>query len=315
MRSYFITGGTGFLGREIVRQLLAAEDTAEVVCLTRGKRTDLLQHPKLSFHAGDITNCTFPNRHFTDLIHGANEANDMMQPDQYEYYHTIVEGTARVMKWAEQQNIGWRIILSSGAVSRDTIYGRAKATCETLARLYPRNTKIARIYSVLGEEMPLNGQFAAGRFVWQALQGKVEYYGGQSKRTYLHVSDCAAWILRILTQGMPLLPYDVAGDTQITIEELAFKVANEFGCKVSKVGGPDRIDSYLPNVTESYQLGCRQTISIEESLRRIRRIHANYANLRHSNTQQATGIAHSDSVDSLADSAKHHGYEVQHHPV
>ena len=315
MRSYFITGGTGFIGREIVRQLLAAEDTAEVVCLTRGKRTDLLQHPKLSFHIADITSGNLPDRKFTDLIHGANEANDMMQPDQYEYYHTIVEGTANVLKWAEQQNIGWRIILSSGAVSRDTIYGRAKATCETLARLYPRNTKIARIYSVLGEEMPINGQFAAGRFVWQALQGKIEYYGGQSKRTYLHVSDCAAWILRILTQGMPLLPYDVAGDTQITIEELAFKVANEFGCKVSKVGGPDRIDSYLPNVTESYQLGCRQTISIEESLRRIRRIHANYANLRHSNTQQATGIAHSDSVDSLADSAKHHGYEVQHHPV
>ena len=310
MRSYFVTGGTGFIGREIVRQLLSADDTERVVCLTRGKRDNLLQHPKLSYHIGDITDCDFPKWQFTDLIHGANDANDLMQPDQYRYYHTIVEGTARILKWAHEGNIKRRIILSSGAVARDTIYGRAKVICEKMAWLHRGPTKIARIYSVIGEEMPINGQFAAGRFVWQALHGKVEYYGGQSQRTYLHVQDCAAWVLRILDAGLPLTPYDVAGDTQITVEELAIMVAHEFGAKLSKVPGPDRIDSYVPNVATSNRLGCRQTISIEESLRRIHESH-----LRNPDAQQAGGTGYCNSVDSGSDRPQHIKNPVQHHSV
>ena len=308
-RSYFVTGGTGFVGREIVRQLLADETTERVVCLTRGKRDNLIQHPKLSYHFGDITNCDFPKDRFTDMIHGANDANDLMQPDQYKYYHTIVEGTARVLKWAHERNIDRRLILSSGAVSRDTIYGRAKSICEKMPFLYRGNTKIARIYSVIGEEMPLNGQFAAGRFVWQALQGKVEYYGGQSQRTYLHVSDCAAWVLRIIDAGFALTPYDVAGDRQITVEELAIMVANEFGAKLSKVPGPDRVDSYIPNISASNSIGCRQTISIEESLRKI------HAYLRNPDTQQAGGTGYCNPVDSGSDSPQHVENRVSHHSV
>lgn len=305
MRSYFLTGCTGFIGREITRQLLADETTERVVCLTRGQRGGLLFHPKLEYHHGDITNCDFPQEHFTDLIHGANDANDLMQPDQYRYYHTIVEGTARVLEWSRKRRIDNTLILSSGAASRDTIYGRAKVICEKMAWMNYGNNKIARIYSVIGEEMPLNGQFAAGRFVWQALQGKVEYYGGESLRTYLHVQDCAAWVLRILSNGKALIPYEIAGDTQISVEELAIMVAHEFGAKLSNIPGPKRIDSYLPDIFSSYHLGCRQTITIEESLRRI------HAHLRNPDIQSPGGTAYCNPVDSGSDRPQHSEYTVQ----
>ncbi len=138
--------------------------------------------------------------------------------------------------------------------------------------------KIARIFSVIGPEMPLNSQFAAGIFVRKALAGKIEYYGGKSTRTYLHVSDCADWLLTVLEKGTSLYPYDIAGDKQITIGELAQTIGAKFGVPVEKVSGPDRVDTYYPSLDAAYSLGCRQTMTLEQS---IEDIHEKFAHLCH----------------------------------
>lgn len=264
MRRYFITGGTGFVGRELVRQLLAKDDTESVICLTRGHRKDYLKDDRLSYWLGEISECQFPQEPFTDVIHGANEVNDLLQPDQLRYYYTIVEGTNRVLKWAATTKVQRVLILSSGAVARDTLYGRAKRQCEMLARIYRGNTKIARIFSVVGPEMPLNGQYAIGRFVGMALQGEVRYYGGESTRTYLDVTDCARALLSILEDAPALRPIDVAGSVFITMEQLANLVASVFNVPCRKIEGPDRNDSYLPDSASP------QTLTLMQSLERIR---------------------------------------------
>ena len=267
MKRYFLTGGTGFVGRELVRQLIKREDTEVIVCLTRGHRKDLICHPKVQYVVGDITEVRFPcYEGFTVVVHGANEVNDLLQPDQHKYYYTIVEGTARLMKWAPA-NSERILILSSGAVSRDTIYGRAKQQCERIAS---GQAKIARIFSVVGNEMPLGGQYAIGQFVAQALKGTVKVYGGTSVRSYIHVEDCARWLIRILHDGDKSYPYDVAGNEPVSIVGLASRISLAFDVPLMGIAGPDREDIYLPDTSRADGLGLVQAITLDESIRRLR---------------------------------------------
>ncbi len=280
MRRYYCTGSTGFVGREIVRQLLLRDDTEKIMCLTRKIKPTQLQHPKISYVEGDILTHKFPDSiysrkgiWYTDLIHGANEVNDTLQPDQHHYYYTIVEGTERIMKWAAMNDIPFErmLILSSGGVVRDTIYGRAKRQSERIAKFYGGNGKIARIYATVGPESPLNGQYAAGLFVGQAMRdGVIKYWGGTSVRTYIDISDCARWLLKILDDGPALKPVDVAGDKTILISDLAQLVGDVFRVPVVKIEGPDRSDAYIPDLTAATELGLKYTLNLRQSLEIIR---------------------------------------------
>lgn len=276
MRRYFLTGCTGFVGREIVRQLGRRPDTDLIFCLTRSAqaRYEMYSWPKVHLWEGDITTTGFPTSFgITDLIHGANEANDLLQPDRHAYYYTIVEGTRRILDWAShEQSIQRKLLLSSGAAARDTIYGKAKQMSEWLCARWNPVPTIARIYAVLGEEMPLLGQYAIGQFVGQAVKdGRIRYWGGASCRSYIHVEDCARWLLTILDNGTPMMPYDVAGEEIVTMEDLAKRVGEWFGVPVEKVeGGEGRPpDLYIPDLRRAHSLGLTQQLTLNDSLRRL----------------------------------------------
>jgi nucleoside-diphosphate-sugar epimerase len=289
VRSYFITGGTGFIGRALVRSILNREDTTSVVCLTRG-REDLIQHPKLTFWKGDITDVEFPEEDFTDLIHAAAEANDLLAPDQHRYYYTVVEGCRRILEWASERNIYRTLFVSSGCVGKgDSPYCRGKRISEWLTERHT-NIKIARVYSVIGEELPLGGQYALGRFVSDAIfRGEVRYYESPSVRSYLHVDDVSQWLLTILDRGHPGTIYDVGASRPITVSDLAHMVAAYFEVPLKLIPAEHHptAEIYLPDVTKAKDLGCRETVTLEKSIDRIQASYLCHPDLEQSETSQA----------------------------
>ena len=272
MRRYFITGGTGFIGRELVRQLCSRKDTEEIVLLTRDaqKRYEMYSWGPVKLYEGDITKTTFPQSRFTDIIHGANEANDLLQPDQDRYYYTIVEGTKRIVDWhTRNQHSARFLLLSSGVIHKgDTTYTRGKAMAEHLCRFV---ASIARIYSVIGEEMPLNGQYAAGKFFGQARQGEVRYYDAGYVRSYLHVEDCARWCLQILDQNHVRSIYDVGSLEAIHVADLAQRIATAMSVPCVDITAPlphPTAQIYLPD-PEKLPPFCEQKINLDAALERI----------------------------------------------
>jgi len=245
------------------------------MCLTRG-RDDLIENKRITYWKGDITDVELPpdSMVFTDLIHAAAEANDLLVPDQSGYYYTVVEGARRIFEWASDRNIYRTLFVSSGCVRKgDTTYCRAKRLSEWLCERYPIQAKVARVFSVIGEELPLNGQYALGRFIGDALKGDVKYYESPSVRPYLHVDDTANWLLAILDYGIPGNPYDVGGTRAVSVIELAHIVARVFGVKLKRipVESHPTAEIYLPEVAETKaKLRVKETISLEQSLERIR---------------------------------------------
>jgi nucleoside-diphosphate-sugar epimerase len=283
MRRYFITGGTGFIGRALVRELLKRRDTEKITCLTRG-RNDLIEHPKLDYWRGDITTVEFPDEkhRFTDLIHAAAEANDLLNPDQPRYYHAVVEGADRIFEWAHTRDFHRILFVSSGCVSKgNSTYCRAKRLSEWLIERHNLTAKVARVYSVVGEELPLEGQYAIGRFVGSALKGEVSFYRSHSVRSYLHVEDCARHLLDILERGDEGKAYDVGSTKTITVTELAYLVANVFQVPIRVIKEKHHPTSvvYVPGV-DRWQ--GEETITLVEALRRIR---ATFADLCDTNLE------------------------------
>lgn len=264
MRAYFITGGTGFVGRALVKELLKRDDTYSILCLTRG-RPNLLAHQKLNYLFGDITSVDFPEASFTDIIHGAAEANDLLCPDKSKYYYDVVEGSRRLFALANKVKPKRLMYISSGAVIKgDSIYCKAKRMAESLCPAY---ANVVRIYSLVGDEMPMNGQYALGKFIHQALNGKIEFYESGSTRSYLHVDDCARWLGQILDHNKS--HYDIGSLKPISIRELAYMVGEIANVPVEEVERKDfhqTASVYLPKRIPPF---CFETISLKDAIESV----------------------------------------------
>jgi len=260
----FVTGGTGFFGRALLRHWMAMKEagsfTEDVGILTRSPQAFLESYPEFSklswlkLFKGDVLEySTLPkNIEIERIIHAATESTNGAVLTPYKTYNDITIGTINILNFAVQSNVRRFLLTSSGAVygpqpdSLDKIpedylgrpdpllpssaYGLGKSAAEHLCCLYRDKhgiqTVIARCFAFVGTDLPLTAHYAMGNFINDALYGtEINVRGdGSPLRSYMNQSDLARWLLCIFDEGAAGHAYNVGSDEAISISDLAYLV-------------------------------------------------------------------------------------------
>ena len=313
----FITGGTGFFGKWLlktsflIKTFLNQNYNFLILCRNpeKFKNTflELKNFRNIKLIKGDIRNFEFPKEKVDFVIHCAMPAN-------YENYSAEeildigVNGTKRVIKFAKSQGIKRLLFVSSGVVygkqppeikklsensfgsleinpeNPKIYYTEAKRIGELLCygamKEWGLNIVIARCFSFIGPFMPLDAHFAIGNFIRDALKGGpiVIESDGTRINSYMYASDLAIWLWTILLKGKPGEAYNVGSEKEISLKELAKKIAEIYteltGKKVDiiikKQPEPGKIpERYVPSTEKAKkELGLKETVSLEEAIKR-----------------------------------------------
>ncbi|MGF6600003.1 nucleoside-diphosphate-sugar epimerase [Paraburkholderia sp. GAS448] len=299
----FITGGTGFIGSwllEVVQHANSVHGSRiEIVALSRDPQRAREQAPHL-FNApgvnlikGDVLDFDEADVGAFDLcIHAATDVADPTKTgDALRAFDTGVLGTRKVLDCAQANQASHFLLTSSGAVygaqpatlartpetfagapdplDVNTAYGQSKRAAEWLASAYAQhgdlNVSIARIYALLGPAIPLDGPFAAGNFIRDALAGRQIAIKGDGRplRSYLYMADACVWLLRMLLSGGRGQAYNVGSEREISIIDLARAVERLCGSTAVAVpaapaqAGP--APRYVPDTAKA-----REALNVDE---------------------------------------------------
>ena len=286
---------------------------AKALVLSRDPEKFLKQYPQfvqptLKFLKGDVRDFEFPNEKFQYVLHAATEASVTLNLNSPAVmFDTVVEGTRRVLDFSVKCGAKKVLLTSSGAVygcqdpamshvyesylgAPDTLvpggaYGEGKRTAELLCALYAAQygfeVKIARCFAFVGPHLPQDVHFAVGNFIRDVLVGKsIDIQGdGTTYRSYLYSSDLMIWLWTILFKGRSARAYNVGSEKAVSIRELAEAVVKACGSKAgfqvhgkSVQGKP--AERYVPSVKRAEEeLGLKQTVDLEEAIRRTFEYH------------------------------------------
>lgn len=313
----FITGGTGFFGRWILESLVRANDRfggrTTAVVLTRDAaafRRDmpaLAGHPAIAFHEGDLARFSFPDGEFSHVLHmGTTSSSATFNNEEpLAKFENIVMGTQRTLDFAVRCRARKFLLTSSGAVygtqpaalSRipddhlggpettepAAAVGHSKRAAEFLTAAYGQkhgfDATIARCFSFVGRHLPLDIHYAIGNFMRDAIKGgPVEVRGdGTQVRSYLYAADLVIWLMTILCKGTPGRAYNVGSEEDVTIADLAHRVARlaPVPVDVRIAGLPPRLprpDRYVPSTARARtELGLETLVSLDDAIARTLR--------------------------------------------
>ena len=280
------------------------------------KAPHLARGPGFRFVSGDVRTFTAgemkrqlgqgaPTR-FAGVIHAATDTNFNVQADDpLLLVDTVVQGTRAALDFAVATGAKRFLLTSSGAVygrqpgelshvpeehpgapdctSLASAYGEAKRAAELLCACYHRQhglePLVARCFAFVGPFLPLDGHFAIGNFIRDALRGGPIRISGDGSpfRSYLYAADLAVWLWTVLGRGEPMRPYNVGSNEALSILELARTVARELHVRdqpqVAQARKTDVLPTrYVPNVGRAAaELGLAVKISLPDAINKTAR--------------------------------------------
>jgi nucleoside-diphosphate-sugar epimerase len=301
----FLTGGTGFFGCWLVESFLHANRTlelgAQATILTRNphafeeKCPQVASDPAITLLAGDVRDFPFPHGGFRYVVHAASEINSSLAAEDPQ--EAIQRGAERMLQFAAARGTQKFLLTSSGAVygpqpasithmpeeyvgAPETAYGEGKRAAELLCAQYAEShsmeCKIARCYAFVGPHLPLDGRFAIGNFIRDAMRGEVIQVQGDGTpmRSYMYAGDLMIWLWTMLFRAPSLEAFNVGSELALSILELAHAVNSAIDSKAGVHVAQEAVEGalaqqYVPGTRKAERhLGLRSYVSIEDAIRR-----------------------------------------------
>ncbi|MBU0724740.1 MAG: NAD-dependent epimerase/dehydratase family protein [Alphaproteobacteria bacterium] len=308
MRHIVVTGGAGFIGREVVAALSARGDRVLAVDdLSVGSR-QALSHPNVAFEALDIRDTEglanlLREFHPDAILHlAALHHIPTCEAQPVRTMSVNVVGTESVMEAVAQSGAGLLVIASSGAVydwqngrltetgplkPHDT-YSLSKFTNESqLVRWTAKvdiRGRIARIFNVIGPNDPnahlipdLLSRLSQVVDAPETASRDIAIGATSTVRDYVDVRDAAQALIALLddTRPTPLAAYNICGGQGISTGDLARLLAQVLAVDVDFVVDPrllraiDRPSQVGDPDAMAAAFGWLASTSLEDSLRWI----------------------------------------------
>lgn len=307
-----LTGGTGFFGKALLRHWINMTNegqlVAEVTVLSRDPDHFAERHPLLAAHRylrlvkGDICDrSSLPHgQAFTHVLHAATDSTIGPQLTPQQRFDQIVDGTRNLLDLAVACGASRFLLTSSGGVygsqppdmmripehchtmpdplDPTQSYSIGKRIAEHLCALYVQRyalpVVVARCFSFVGPDLPLDVHFAIGNFIRDALwRTSIQVNGdGSPVRSYLDQSDLAQWLWALMMRATPAQAYNVGSNQPISIADLAYMVRDLVAPSKSvhilgNASGDQRRNLYVPDIQKiQNELGVQVRIPLSESI-------------------------------------------------
>lgn len=301
MTSALVTGAAGFLGSNLVDELLGADyDVVGVDNLSTGRSINLREartSRRFRFVRSDLTR-THALARAERYFHLASPASPpAYQRQPIQTLRVNAEGTYRVLEAARRFDA--RVLLASTSevygdpeqhpqgeeywghvnpIGPRSCYDEGKRYAEALASSYRRqyglDVRIARIFNTYGPRMDPKDGRVVSNFIVQALRGRrLTVYGrGEQTRSFCYISDLIRG-LRLLMDARPSIvgtPVNLGNPREFTIRELVDLVARAAGVRVQIEFRPlpeDDPQRRSPNIARAQKLlRWSPRVSLEDGL-------------------------------------------------
>jgi dTDP-glucose 4,6-dehydratase len=251
-----ITGGSGFIGSNFIRLMIASHPDLEIInldLLTYAGNPDNLKgidkDPRYTFIKGDIcdrdiVNAILKKNQISAIIHFAAESHvDRSIIDSSDFVRTNVTGTYNLLECARLHSIQKFMHISTDEVygstpegsftetdmlSPSSPYSASKAGSDLLALSYFKTHKLPVIVTRCTNNY---GPFQFPEklipfFVTNLIEGKkVPVYGtGKNVRDWIHVNDHCRALEFLFRKGVPGEIYNIGGGNEKTNLEITNKI-------------------------------------------------------------------------------------------
>jgi UDP-glucose 4-epimerase len=286
-----VTGGSGFVGRNVVKRLLA--EGHDVVVADHHEHDG---NDQVKSVVGDLCEPQVRDQAITAdvdaIVHLAAATSVLGSIERpAEVHRTNVEMTAGLLEAARLRGVGTFVFASTNAVTGNvgqatitedvrlaplTPYGATKAAAEMLlsgyAGAYGLRAPALRFSNVYGDGMGHKDSLIP-RLMRAALSGgEIEVYGdGEQRRDLVHASDIALAVA-LAVEGWPTGPVIIGGGRSYTVNELIEAAREATGRPIGVrhvPAKPGEMPAVVVDISRARSLGYAPEVSLVDGMRGV----------------------------------------------